>query len=218
MYIFLSISGYLAHGKHSRICSPQIIVKRSLYISVKIRNMRPEAWGFYQVFIDLAVIIVMISAEFSVLHKYYYFTYSSCESYGGPFRLYHSVLILSQSGETWEWPAKMSYNPDIVSFTGYVENTSQAFHIIHAANQTVIPRLTRQLRDAERSAICSGAVVVVRKEEANIIQWTGMSPCPQPNRRITSLHRWPTLVATPNVRGIPRMRDCFLSVQILKPS
>ena len=112
----------------------------------------------------------------------------------------------------------MSYDPDLVSFIGYVENISQALRIIHAANQSVIPRLTRQLRDAERRAIRSGVVFVFREEEANIIQWTGMSHCPRPNCRLTSLHRWPTLVAAPNNRGIPRMRGRFLSGQILKPS
>ena len=72
----------------------------------------------------------------------------------------------------------MSYDQDIVSFTGYVETTFQALTVIHAAKQSIIdiPRLTRQLNDAKRTAIRSGAIFVFRVDEANRIQWIGMLP------------------------------------------
>ena len=125
--------------------------------------------------------------------------------------LEHPYIYLCRSPP----PQKMLY--DLISFSGYVETTFQALTIIHAANQSIIPHLTRQLDDAE-GAICSGAVFVLKVDEADIIEWTGASHCLQSNHRLMSLTRRPTLVATPNIRGLPRTHKCFLNAQILKPA
>jgi hypothetical protein len=70
---------------------------------------------------------------------------------------------------------KMSSNPDVPPFTGYVESTVNALRLIHAARQGVIPRITRRLNDAERrTMIKSGAVFVFSVEESGIKRWTGV--------------------------------------------
>ncbi|KAF9532675.1 Gti1/Pac2 family-domain-containing protein [Crepidotus variabilis] len=67
----------------------------------------------------------------------------------------------------------MSSNPEVRSFTGYVETTVNALRLIHAARQGVIPRINRRLNDAERrTMIKSGAVFVFSVEESGIKRWT----------------------------------------------
>jgi hypothetical protein len=69
----------------------------------------------------------------------------------------------------------MSYNPNIVSFTGHIETTVQALRLIHAANRGIIPLITLPLNDTECRAIKSGTVFVFRIEGKKNAQWTGMS-------------------------------------------
>jgi hypothetical protein len=70
----------------------------------------------------------------------------------------------------------MASNPDAPPFIGYVETTVNALRLIHAAQQGVIPRVTRQLNDSERrTMIKSGAVFVfcVQESQINLKMWTG---------------------------------------------
>ncbi|KAJ3711332.1 Gti1/Pac2 family-domain-containing protein [Lentinula raphanica] len=66
-----------------------------------------------------------------------------------------------------------SCSPDVPPFHGYVETTTNALRLIHAARQGVIPRITRRLNDTERrSMIKSGAVFIFSVEESGIKRWT----------------------------------------------
>ena len=72
--------------------------------------------------------------------------------------------------------SKMTSNPDVPPFIGYVETTLNALRLIHAARQGVIPRITRRLNDSERrTMIKSGAVFVFCVQESQIKRWTGES-------------------------------------------
>ena len=41
----------------------------------------------------------------------------------------------------------MTSNPDVPPFTGYVETTVNALRLVYAAQQDIIPRITRRLND-----------------------------------------------------------------------
>ncbi|PBK68261.1 hypothetical protein ARMSODRAFT_888001, partial [Armillaria solidipes] len=62
---------------------------------------------------------------------------------------------------------------DVEPFYGYVEMAVNALHLIHAAQQRVIPRITRHLNDSEQwDIIKSGSVFVFSVEESGIKRWT----------------------------------------------
>ena len=68
----------------------------------------------------------------------------------------------------------MAATNDIPPFVGYVQTTTNALRLIHAARQGVIPRITRRLNDHERrTMIRSGSVFVFSVEESGIRRWTG---------------------------------------------
>ena len=101
----------------------------------------------------------------------------------------------------------------IASFTGHVETTVQALRLIHAANQGIIPCITRQLNDLERETIRSGTILVI---SAGINQWTGMSTLFNLTLFLTN-HRRSPLVSTPGCGQLSRRcRRCFYSAQKMK--
>lgn len=58
-------------------------------------------------------------------------------------------------------------------FYGFVETTGDALHLIEAARQGMIPRITRRLNDLERRAmIRSGSIFIFSDEESGIKRWT----------------------------------------------
>ncbi|KAK0432395.1 Gti1/Pac2 family-domain-containing protein, partial [Armillaria borealis] len=62
---------------------------------------------------------------------------------------------------------------DVEPFYGYVETAVNALHLIHAAQQRVIPHITRRLNDSEQwDIIKSGSVFVFSVEESGIKRWT----------------------------------------------
>jgi hypothetical protein len=80
----------------------------------------------------------------------------------------YNLLALAQS------PQVMSSHPGVPLFMGYVETTTNALRLIHAAQQGVIPRITRRLNNSERrTMIKSGAVFVFSVKESRIQRWTG---------------------------------------------
>jgi hypothetical protein len=88
--------------------------------------------------------------------------------------LFSSSLIWYNLSALAQPPQAMSSHPGVPLFMGYVETTTNALRLIHAARQGVIPCITRRLNDSERrTMIKSGAVFVFSVKESGIQRWTG---------------------------------------------
>ena len=89
----------------------------------------------------------------------------------------------------------MASNPGL-TFAGYVETTVNALQLIHAAQQSVIPRIIRRLNEAERrTMIKSGSVFVFSVEESGIKRWTGGLSSSSESVQALMRSRWFIVVA-----------------------
>ncbi|KII91770.1 hypothetical protein PLICRDRAFT_105756 [Plicaturopsis crispa FD-325 SS-3] len=83
--------------------------------------------------------------------------------------LYAGQAFLSRTSRI---SCRLVNGPSMYSFSGHVETTLEALHLVIAARQGIVSHVTRRLNETERRAIRSGAVFIFDPVESGIKRWT----------------------------------------------